>query len=139
MSELRKAAEQALKLIEGLEQNYGNLWQVPAEPEQLDFICNTLRAALAEPEQEPVAWMFQHDETGRTTSIDKHQLDSGWELMNPRWRMVSPLFAHPPRREPLTDEQVGMLTVFHGLHHVETPVLAAFIRHIERVITGGKT
>lgn len=44
-----------------------------------------------------------------------------------------------PRREPLSDEHVGMLTVFPGLHHVETPVLAAFIRHIEQAINGGKT
>ena len=31
----------------------------------------------------------------------------------------------------LTDEEVGMLTVFDGLHHVETPLLADFIRAIE--------
>jgi hypothetical protein len=31
----------------------------------------------------------------------------------------------------LTDEEVGMLTVFDGLHHVEVPLLAEFIRAIE--------
>ena len=32
----------------------------------------------------------------------------------------------------LTDEEVGVLTVsFHGLHHIETPLLAKFIRAIE--------
>jgi hypothetical protein len=31
----------------------------------------------------------------------------------------------------LTDEEVGMLTVFDGLHHVEVPLLAQFIRAIE--------
>jgi hypothetical protein len=31
----------------------------------------------------------------------------------------------------LTDEEVGMLTVFDGLHHVEVPLLAIFIRAIE--------
>jgi hypothetical protein len=41
-----------------------------------------------------------------------------------------------PRREPLTDEQVGQLTVFEGLHHVEVPLLAQFIRHIEAVVRG---
>jgi hypothetical protein len=31
----------------------------------------------------------------------------------------------------LTDEEVGMLTVFDGLHHVEIPLLAKFARAIE--------
>ena len=31
----------------------------------------------------------------------------------------------------LTDEEVGGLTVFKGLHHIETPLLAEYIRHIE--------
>ena len=31
----------------------------------------------------------------------------------------------------LTDEEVGMLTVFDGLHHVEIPLLANFARAIE--------
>jgi hypothetical protein len=31
----------------------------------------------------------------------------------------------------LTDEEVGMLTVFDGLHHVEVPLLANFVRAIE--------
>jgi len=31
----------------------------------------------------------------------------------------------------LTDEEVGMLTVFDGLHHVEVPLLAKFTRAIE--------
>ena len=31
----------------------------------------------------------------------------------------------------LTDEEVGTLTVFDGLHDVETPLLANFIRAIE--------
>ena len=38
-----------------------------------------------------------------------------------------------PKREwqGLTDEEVGMLTVFDGLHHIEVPLLANFIRAIE--------
>ena len=31
----------------------------------------------------------------------------------------------------LTDEEVGGLTVFDGLHHIETPLLADYIRHIQ--------
>ena len=35
---------------------------------------------------------------------------------------------------PMTDEQVGTLSVFDGLHHVETPILAEYIRHIESAV-----
>ena len=31
----------------------------------------------------------------------------------------------------LTDEEVGTLTVFDGLHHVEVPVIADFVRAVE--------
>lgn len=31
----------------------------------------------------------------------------------------------------LTDEEIGTLTVFDGLHHVEVPLLASFTRAIE--------
>jgi len=31
----------------------------------------------------------------------------------------------------LTDEEIGGLTVFDGLHHIETPLLAEYIRHIQ--------
>ena len=42
------------------------------------------------------------------------------------------LYGHPPKIwQGLTDEEVGALTVFDGLHHVETPVLAEFARAIE--------
>lgn len=44
--------------------------------------------------------------------------------------------AHPAQTKPplLTDEEVGQLTVFAGLHDIETTVLAEFIRAIERVV-----
>ena len=43
----------------------------------------------------PVAWMFQHDETGRTTCIDNQQVEWGWHSENPRWNLVCPLYATP--------------------------------------------
>lgn len=43
------------------------------------------------------------------------------------------LYTAPPQREwqGLTDEEIGRLTVFDGLHHVEVPLLADFARAIE--------
>lgn len=39
----------------------------------------------------------------------------------------------------LTDEEVGMLTVFDGLHHVEVPLLASFARAIEAALRSKNT
>ena len=50
MTTLREAAQMALTVLDGMEQNYGNLWQVNASPEGLDALCAALRAALAKPE-----------------------------------------------------------------------------------------
>ena len=43
------------------------------------------------------------------------------------------LYTAPPQREwqGLTEYEVGFLTVFDGLHDVEVPLLANFIRYIE--------
>ena len=39
----------------------------------------------------------------------------------------------------LTDEEVGGLTVFDGLHYIETPLLADYIRHIESKLKNKNT
>ena len=38
---------------------------------------------------------------------------------------------HPRKWVGLTNEEIGGLTVFDGLHHVSTPLLAEFIKSIE--------
>ena len=58
---------------------------------------NVLRQWKAEfKEQEPVAWM---DATG---FIYKIKPEPTWPEVQP----LKPLYAHPPKREPLTDEQI---------------------------------
>jgi hypothetical protein len=53
-------------------------------------------------------------------------------LENNLVKMLRTRIAQPEREwQGLTDEEVGMLTVFDGLHHVEVPLLAEFIRAIE--------
>jgi len=44
---------------------------------------------------EPVALLYQHDETGRTTVVDPGQNTIQWEEDNPRWRFVHALYAIP--------------------------------------------
>jgi len=62
----RELLQMALDVLNGMEQNYGNLWQVAQTPEELDEICNALRAELAKPEPEPVAWMVNSGEIWNT-------------------------------------------------------------------------
>ena len=45
---------------------------------------------------EPVAWLFQHDETGRTVCVDAWQVENGFEENNPRLQKIHPLYLHPP-------------------------------------------
>ena len=51
---------------------------------------------VAQPE--PVAWMCQHEETGRTVCIDAQQLGWGFEKGNPRLKKIAPLYTTPPQR-----------------------------------------
>ena len=101
--------EQALESLNSFEQNYGELLQTPRTAEQLDAVAAALRAALEQPqgEQEPVAWLFQHEETGLTEFVDVQQVEWGFEKNNPRWQKIYPVYLNPqPKRQPLTDEQI---------------------------------
>lgn len=65
------------------------------------------RAALAQQpsaQQEPVAWMWQHEETGRIGFIDEWQKMHGWEANNPRLKIIKPLYTHPPINQSLTTQ-----------------------------------
>ena len=53
----------------------------------------------------PVAWMFQHDETGRITCIDNQQAEWGWQQENQRWNLVCPLYATPQTTLSVSSER----------------------------------
>lgn len=85
---LRQAAQQALEALEGL-----------ADYRYTDRVKNTmasLRQALAEPEQEPVAWM--------THSNDLLPLFHATRVGALNWAtQPTPLYTAPTPRKPLTD------------------------------------
>ena len=86
-----------------------------------------LRARLAQPEPEPVAWYYTgSDVEWRSVALDV-------DLDDAQKANCIPLYTAPLQRgwQGLTGEEVGMLTVFDGLHHVEVPLLADFVRAIE--------
>jgi hypothetical protein len=66
-----------------------------------------------EPEAEPVAWMFQHEDTGLIDYIDTQQVEWGFEKNNPRWQKIGPVYLHPPQpspaRKPMTEEEISKL------------------------------
>jgi hypothetical protein len=102
MTTLREAAQQALEALEESEQHYGS-------DSALRDAIQILRAALEQPEQEPVAWMFQHEETGRMNYVsnDGYNATGRFLEMNPRYALVCALYTHPHRREwrGLTDTE----------------------------------
>ena len=73
-------------------------------------------AALSAPAPapaEPVAWMWQHEETGRTGFVDVWQLQNGWRENNPRLAVVTPLYAAPAA--PAGWQKPGPVTADHPL------------------------
>ena len=87
---MRKALELAL---EALETDWGTVKAITA-----------IKEALAQPEQEPVAWLqigvgplHEGDVIARTTKPKE------W---NSEWWKFEPLYTTPPQRKPLTDEEI---------------------------------
>ena len=64
-------------------------------------------------EQEPVAWMFQHEETGRMNYVSNDGIHNPAMFleMNPRYALVCHLYTTPPQREfvGLTDEEIEII------------------------------
>jgi hypothetical protein len=98
MTTLREAAQQALEALEEL-----NGWQSLAPPVASQAgrqAAINLRAALEQPEQEPVAWRYQNSNTEREYLVwNKGTGGRNW----------TPLFTHPPRREwrSLSEEEIA--------------------------------
>jgi len=86
-----------------------------------------LRAALAQPEQEPAAWLRQRDNT--LALNDGGLFGSDW----------TPLYTHPPQRKPLTDDEIEMAyreiwrNLSDGFSHTSAEWIEAGIRYAEKV------
>jgi hypothetical protein len=76
--------------------------------------------APAQPEQEPVAWMFQHGETGRMSFVSNDGMNNPelFLAMNPRYALVCALVTPPaaPRTwVGLTDEDKHLIELSAGI------------------------
>jgi hypothetical protein len=57
----------------------------------------------AVPVQEPVGYLFQHEETGLTTVVDVQQVEWGFEKNNPRHQKIGPVYTIPPAQPAVPD------------------------------------
>lgn len=138
MTTLREACQMALEALEGVfegDEKGAQYWTVTGgtyEAVECKQAITALRAALEQPEQEPVAWMSPASESmiGKTD-----ENGSAYHIITTSKKTANnsvPLYTHPPRREwrGLTDEVIADL--WHkngGFHH-------HFAKAIERYLKG---
>jgi hypothetical protein len=107
MSDLRDAARQALEALE----YKGNIWHMDCP---LEAAITALKAALEQPEQEPVAWRWR-----MRNPTDSPGFAQPWNVTTyyPREQAneIEPLYTHPPRREtePAFDALVAISLLTH--------------------------
>jgi hypothetical protein len=94
MNNLRQAAQKAL--------DAWDKWDGGTMDHAISPAIEVLRTALAEPQQEPVAWGYRLPEDGRIIDCITPEEHARYE-----GEYTVPLYAAPqPRREPLTDAQI---------------------------------
>jgi hypothetical protein len=122
---LRQAAQQALEALDLLAKsehpatNFTTKSGGRIYPHKVAVDAGAaLRTALAEPEQEPVAW---YDSISGWTDFTFYKPHRKPSSPSAKW---IPLYTHPPQRKPLTDEEIELLAVKHA-----PPIDPAFAQH----------
>jgi len=124
MTTLRTAAQQAL---EALKLAIGALSdEDEAESTAVRASIKAIKTALAEPEQEPVAWMV-YTQDGKSVCVTDNPADFTDE------HRALPLYTHPPRREwrGLSEEEILPLYSMLPSSHAE---MLEFARAIEAAL-----
>jgi hypothetical protein len=117
MSDLRQAAQQALEALEALQGGCtdSNDGTVEAITVWCPEVIEALRAALEQPEQEPVAWLkTMYSGTRPMLEVDHLRKDTS-----------TPVYTHPPRREwqGLTEEDMEDLLPLYSDPSANTEML----------------
>ena len=109
--------QEILKLaLEALETELSIDWtnndEFNASAEKMHEAIVAIKEALAQT-QEPLAWMFQHDETGRMNYVSNDGIHNPTVFleMNPRYALVCPLYTYAPQRTwvGLTEEELHQI------------------------------
>ena len=105
MTETRTLLAQALDALEAMQMEAKSRW---CGLRIADEAIDALRAALAQPQAEPVAWRFKLDGDLQWQHTDKWQILPGFGTVEPLY--ATPQQAQPapavPAVQPLTDEQI---------------------------------
>ena len=133
----RQAMQQALEALTMADDQW------PCSDGHQEFISAAiaaLRAALDQPEPEPVAWYYVEDPFGAN---EWHWMTDSPESQKCDPRDWTPVYTSQPQRKPLTDEQIDAVWDAwfgaYGLHGTAGPYTRrGFARAIERAhgITG---
>jgi hypothetical protein len=114
MSDTVPTDEQVAAIFIDLIKSGGMERVVPGDAFRLIRAGYAAARASAQDAAQPVAFMFQHDETGRSTCVWANECER-WAKVNPRWHRVSPLYAappaapvEPPAHKPVTARSVGL-------------------------------
>ena len=101
MTDLKKAAQQALEALEAM-----NPYPASKGDQRASAIA-ALRARLAEPVQEPVAWRWGYRSitTGEMDWRGYVEIAAHPNLRSPEI-IMEPLYAAPQQRKPLTEEEI---------------------------------
>ena len=118
MSDLRKAAQQALEALKNTVEH------LPVHFDDHFEAIEALRAALAQPEPEPVAWM-------KRLYLPGDDWDAYDFSANQYGEFQTPLYTAPPQRKPLTDQEI-----IEAIKHISHNEMSAFAiaRAIEKVL-----
>ncbi len=126
MTTLREAAQQALEALEICAVRQEHQWH---GLQQVQIVKAALRAALEQPEQEPVAWLDEEINCAYTPQeLDGCSADG-----------LLPLYTHPPRREwrSLSEEEIRDLWSWSATAEAErtaTTQQHAFARAVEAAL-----
>lgn len=97
-----------------------------------DKAINALRQALEQPKQEPFEYWNAVEGWVKVDEVRQHFDSVGCgTIYKTAGEGRVPLYTEPPKRKPLADEEIGLLTTGAGWSHLETPALLLFARAIE--------
>lgn len=123
----RELFEKALKAMEHLHRTGDTqVFDLCYAPE----LIPALRERLAQPEQEPVAWIDESairwlaDRKGKTSAHCTTQLSAARSCEQPM-----PIYTAPPQRKPLSDEEIEVLAKKHNGIYYDCDI--TFARAIE--------
>ena len=103
-----EAMKQALEALENTTPTGFNM----ERDKQFFAAITAIREALAQPEQEPVAWSYWQsclNDDGTQTAPWVHRLSKFKPSESIINKDIVPLYTTPPQRKPLTDEEIDKL------------------------------